>query len=68
MSTHATAFGAAAARLSGHVGLLLGWHPDQFWAATPAEVASAFAAVLPPEGEGVTRDTLNALLERETNG
>jgi hypothetical protein len=38
-------FGEAAARLSGAASLLLGWRPDEFWNATPAELA---IALLPP--------------------
>lgn len=34
-------FGEAAARLSGAASLLLGWRPDEFWNATPAELALA---------------------------
>lgn len=59
-------FGAAAARLAGAAAALLGWRPHEFWAATPAELASAlgFAAA----DEGVGRDELNALLERFPDG
>lgn len=31
-------FAAAAARLAGQAGVLFGWRPDEFWAATPAEL------------------------------
>lgn len=34
-------FGEAAARLAGAAGLLLGWRPDEYWNATPAELALA---------------------------
>ena len=34
-------FGEAASRLSGIAAMLLGWRPDEFWAATPAELAVA---------------------------
>lgn len=34
-------FGEAAARLSGAATVLLGWRPDEFWNATPAELALA---------------------------
>lgn len=34
-------FGEAAARLCGAAAMLLGWRPDQFWNATPAELALA---------------------------
>lgn len=34
-------FGEAAAALSGVTARLLGWRPDEFWRATPAELVSA---------------------------
>lgn len=37
-------FGAAAARLAGLAGALLGWRPDEFWRATPAELAAVLGA------------------------
>jgi hypothetical protein len=39
-------FGEAAARLCGFASMLLGWRPDEFWGATPAELATA---LVPPE-------------------
>lgn len=67
-SFEASAFGVSAARLAGQAGLLLGWRPSQFWSATPAELAAILTAALPSVGEGISRDTLNAMLEREANG
>ena len=37
-------FSASAARLAGLAGALLGWRPDEFWTATPAELAGVIAA------------------------
>jgi uncharacterized phage protein (TIGR02216 family) len=34
-------FGETAARLFGAASTLLGWRPDEFWNATPAELAAA---------------------------
>ena len=34
-------FGDAAARLCGAAAMLLGWRPNEFWDATPAELATA---------------------------
>jgi Phage tail assembly chaperone protein, TAC len=34
-------FGDAAARLCGAAAQLLGWRPDEFWSATPADLANA---------------------------
>lgn len=42
-------FAAAARRLAGLAGAGLGWPPDQFWAATPADLA-AVVGVLTGEG------------------
>lgn len=38
-------FRASAARLSGLVPATLGWTPDQFWSATPAELAAILGAL-----------------------
>jgi uncharacterized phage protein (TIGR02216 family) len=48
---------------------LLGWRPDEFWRATPAELAMAFAdpanaaASAPPD-----RETIAKLMERDADG
>jgi uncharacterized phage protein (TIGR02216 family) len=34
-------FGEVAATLAGIAGQLLGWRPDEFWSATPAELSVA---------------------------
>jgi Phage tail assembly chaperone protein, TAC len=53
-------FTTGAARLAGVATLLLGWRPDDFWHATPAELATILAAMAPPA------DTVgdNALITR----
>jgi hypothetical protein len=38
-------FSAGAAKLAGLAGALLGWRPDEFWKATPAELAAVLAAM-----------------------
>lgn len=35
-------FGDAARLLAGYAGAVLHWTPDQFWAATPEELAAIF--------------------------
>ena len=40
-------FGAEAARLAGLAGALLGWRAEDFWRATPAELATILAALTP---------------------
>ena len=55
-------FGEGAVRLCHAAGLLLGWRPDEFWNATPAELA---AALMPDGGDdSVDRNVLNALQHR----
>ncbi len=43
-------FAQAARRLAGQTALLLGWRPDEFWRATPDELADALRAL----GEATT--------------
>jgi hypothetical protein len=38
-----TRFGESAERLAGAAALLLGWRPDEFWNATPIELATALS-------------------------
>jgi hypothetical protein len=38
-------FSRAAGRLAGLAGALLGWRPDEYWAATPAELFAIMAAM-----------------------
>lgn len=57
-------FGPGAARLGGLAARLLGWRPDHFWAATPAELA----AILTPytsAGEGLARPDLERMMEQD---
>ncbi len=58
-----------AARLAGVIPAMVGWRPDDFWSATPAEVA---AILHPPEstgaGESLNRAELNRLMERDGHG
>jgi uncharacterized phage protein (TIGR02216 family) len=53
-------FGEAAIRLWGAASLLLGWRPDEFWNATPAELALA----LQPPAEGPDREAIDELRRR----
>lgn len=38
-------FAANARRLAGYAGAVLHWRPDDFWAATPDELAAIFEAL-----------------------
>jgi hypothetical protein len=44
-------FAESALQLCGQCALLLGWRPDDFWSATPAELACILNAPT-PRGEG----------------
>jgi uncharacterized phage protein (TIGR02216 family) len=54
-------FAEAAARLAGVAGALLGWRPDEFWRATPAELGAVLKAMAPEAEEGVGRAELERL-------
>lgn len=61
-------FGDSAARCGALAARWLGWRPNEFWAATPAELAMALsapdetAAALPPSRETITR-----MMERDAH-
>jgi hypothetical protein len=54
-------FGDCAERLCGAASLLLGWRPDEFWSATPAELATALKA---PDCEAPDQATIEELRAR----
>jgi uncharacterized phage protein (TIGR02216 family) len=57
-------FSDAARRLAGMAGALLGWRPDEFWSATPAELAAVLDAIAGRgggAGEGAGRADLERL-------
>jgi uncharacterized phage protein (TIGR02216 family) len=63
-------FAECAVRLAGSAGAMLGWSPDAFWRATPAELAAVVAAasgggavVTPPDAA-----TLAAMREAFPDG
>lgn len=58
-------FGERAAALSGLAARLLGWRPDEFWRATPAELS---AALHEDRFEPVKGDELRRLRERFPDG
>jgi len=60
-------FSEAAARLAGLAGLLLGWRPEEFWAATPAELAAVLGAGAPGEAPASPGD-LARLMEMFPDG
>jgi uncharacterized phage protein (TIGR02216 family) len=62
-------FTDSASRLAGLMPRLFGWRPDDFWCATPAELA----AIFDPDGESgdaapLSRAELDSLLEQDRDG
>jgi uncharacterized phage protein (TIGR02216 family) len=57
-------FSESAARLAGIAGALLGWRPDEFWRATPAELGAVLAAMIGTQEGGVSSDDMRRLVER----
>ena len=63
-------FAEAAGRLAGIAGWLLGWRPDEFWRATPAELASVLRAARGQEalgGEALVRVDLDGETARKAD-
>jgi uncharacterized phage protein (TIGR02216 family) len=59
-------FGPTALALCGLAARALGWRPDEFWAATPAELAVALGLLVPGAGEaGIDRATLRRMMEQQ---
>jgi uncharacterized phage protein (TIGR02216 family) len=56
-------FAAAAARLAGLTGALLGWRPDEFWRATPAELAAVLQAMGGGDDAAASGADLQRLME-----
>lgn len=62
-------FADAAERAAGVACAWLGWRPEEFWRATPAELATALKGFLPTgEGAALTGGGLEALRERFPDG
>lgn len=59
------AFGPQAARRFTLAARLLGWRPDEFWSATPAELAGALAPIAAGPDEPLARTDLERLMERD---
>ncbi|QZD94320.1 phage tail assembly chaperone [Qipengyuania gelatinilytica] len=60
-------FSGCAVRLSGMAARLLGWTPDTFWNATPAELAASLGPVEQADAPP-SRDEIAAMIERDRNG
>ncbi|MEA3050018.1 MAG: hypothetical protein QOG84_1854 [Sphingomonadales bacterium] len=61
-------FAEAASRLAGAAALLLGWRPDEFWSATPAELAAVLAAANGQTAAGLDQAELERLMEADPDG
>lgn len=64
-------FAARAAALAGIAGALVGWRPDEFWRATPAELEAVLAALAGPAAATSSppdRLTIAALKEQFPDG
>ncbi|WP_235903742.1 phage tail assembly chaperone [Pontixanthobacter luteolus] len=60
-------FSQSASALAGIAARALGWRPDEFWNATPADLVLALSDPQ-SSSETITRTELNHLLEQERNG
>lgn len=61
-------FAAAAGKLAGAAGAWFGWRPDEFWAATPDELAALFDVLVPPGETPPAPAELARLKERFPDG
>jgi len=61
-------FSEGAARLAGLAGAYLGWRPDEFWRATPAELSAVLSALAGEPAPAATRDDLARLMEMFPDG
>ena len=62
-------FGPAALALAGVTARVLGWRPDDFWAATPADVAAVLTALRADDAAaGVDRVDLAMMMEQCPDG
>ena len=61
-------FAVTARRLAGAAGVLLGWRPDEFWRATPAELAAVLELMAGESGASADGDDLKRLMEMFPDG
>ena len=64
----AATFASAATRLAGVAGVTLGWRPDEFWSATPDELAALANALAPAEAAPLDAATMTRLQEAFPDG
>lgn len=61
-------FAEAAVRLAGAAGVAFGWRPEEFWRATPAELAALVTALSGEAAEPVDGALLARLKEQFPDG
>lgn len=61
-------FTESATRLAGLSAALAGWRPEEFWRATPAELAAVLGAFDADEAGAAGRDELKRLTEMYPDG
>lgn len=61
-------FSASAVRLAGVSAVVLGWRPDEFWRATPEELATVFAAMMGEREGAPDAATMARLMEQFPDG
>ena len=61
-------FSESAVRLAGVSAMLLGWRPDEFWRATPEDLATVFAAMTGEQDAPPDAAALAQLMEQFPDG
>lgn len=61
-------FAQTAIRLAGLTAVLLGWRPDEFWVATPAELLAIIAALMPDTADRADHTLIAQLKEQFPDG
>lgn len=61
-------FAAAASHLAGAAAVLLGWQPEEFWRATPAELAAVLRAMTGGAHEPLQQAEITRLMEMFPDG
>jgi uncharacterized phage protein (TIGR02216 family) len=64
----AQTFAESARTLAGLAGAVLGWRPEEFWRATPAELAAVLVAMMPEPPAAVSPADLARLMKRFPDG
>jgi hypothetical protein len=61
-------FSDGARRLAGMAGVLLGWRPEEFWQATPAELGAVLEVLAPGTERGASGADLARMMEMFPDG